>query len=56
MIIQIILTSLFSFVIGYSVANILRLKKVRKCLKDLQVGEPQFEGKIEIIKKFNTIF
>jgi hypothetical protein len=51
-----ILTMIMFFVFGYSLANIIRLCKIGKMLKELDVRDKDFSGKIDIIGKMNTLF
>ena len=52
-IIMIIAISIILFMGGFNVANIIRLRKTKKYLKELDMTDPNFEAKIEVIRVFN---
>jgi len=51
-----ILWSITGFVLGTAIANIMRLRKVGKSLEELDTKDPDFDAKIEMIRKFNYLW
>ncbi len=47
---------ILGLVFGFSWSDLRRLDKVGKCLRELDIKDPNFKAKIEILRKFNTTF
>lgn len=49
-----IISLILGIAIGFALGSIRRLNIAKDCLENLNVNDPQFDGKTKIIKKFNT--
>ena len=53
--IQIIVISIGLFIMGFALANLIRLNESGKCLAELRPDDPEFETKLGIIRRFNYL-